>query len=126
MDSVLLRPGSRLWQRLFWGCVVGATTMALLPHPPRLVPMVRFADKFEHMIAFGVLTALAMLAFPALSRWRVLLCLSVFGAAIEVFQAIPDLHRDGDLIDWIVDTVVVAAVLAAPLLVRPRPAETKR
>lgn len=100
--------------------------MALLPHPPRLITMTRFADKVEHMIAFGVLGALAILAFPGLSRLRVLLCLSAFGAAIEVFQAIPDLHRDSNVADWIVDTVMVAAVLAVPLLLRPGASGTER
>jgi hypothetical protein len=41
--------------------------------------------------------------------------LSLFGAFIEVVQAIPELHRDSDVLDWLADTVAVAVVL---LLVR--------
>jgi hypothetical protein len=43
---------------------------------------------------------------------RLLLGLSLFGAFIEVVQAIPALHRDTDIWDWVADTAAVAAVLA--------------
>jgi hypothetical protein len=39
----------------------------------------------------------------------------LFGAVIEVVQAIPMLHRDSDVMDWIADT---AAVLVVLLLIR--------
>jgi VanZ family protein len=35
----------------------------------------------------------------------------LFGAFIEVVQAIPALHRDSDVKDWIADTIAAAAVL---------------
>jgi hypothetical protein len=125
MDRAL-HPGSRLWQGLFAACLAGASAMALLPHPPRLVTISRYADKIEHMIAFGVLAALAMLAFPAFSRLRLLLALSLFGAGIEIVQAIPGLHRDSDPVDWIADTAVVAAVVVAALLMRRGAARGER
>jgi hypothetical protein len=37
--------------------------------------------------------------------------LSLFGAAIEVLQAIPVLHRDSDIRDWLADTLAVGAIL---------------
>jgi hypothetical protein len=98
-----------------------AVTMALLPKPPHL-PIDRFGDKFVHMLAFATLTGLALLAFPATSRWRVLERLSFLGAVIEVVQNIPSLNRTCDLRDWIADTVavLVVIVLATPLLNRLR------
>jgi VanZ family protein len=42
---------------------------------------------------------------------RLLAALSLFGALIEVVQAIPALQRDSDIKDWIADTVAVAVVL---------------
>ena len=37
--------------------------------------------------------------------------LSLFGAFIEVVQAIPALQRDSDLLDWLADTAAVAVIL---------------
>jgi hypothetical protein len=39
--------------------------------------------------------------------------LSLFGALIELAQAIPALHRDSDPLDWVADTVACTAVLVA-------------
>ena len=47
---------------------------------------------------------------------RLLVGLSLFGAAIEVVQAIPALHRDSDVSDWLADTIAAVAVVL--LLVR--------
>jgi VanZ family protein len=117
----LLQPpaGGLLWRASFWLCFAFAATMALLPMPPR-VPIDRFGDKFEHMLAFAVLAALVQLAYPAASRLRLALWLSLFGAGIEVAQAIPFLHRDSDLRDWLADTAVLAPVLGIPALLARR------
>jgi hypothetical protein len=86
--------------------------MATLPHPPRLSgdPV----DKLQHIAAFAVLTALARAAWPAASRLRLrlLIALSGLGALIEIVQAIPALHRDSDVMDWVAGTGATVAVLA--------------
>ena len=83
--------------------------MAVLPHPPRLPGDP--SDKVQHIIAFAVLALLSAAAFP-LSRMRLLaLALSMFGALIELVQAIPALNRDSQLLDWIADTVASGAML---------------
>lgn len=124
MKLSFLAPGSRLWNWLLWLCVAGASVLALLPKPPRLATGA-YADKLEHMLAFAVIAVLAMLAYPGMSRLRLLLMLCAFGAAIEIGQAIPFLNRDSAIDDWIVDATVAALVLAVPTLLRPRsvPAE---
>jgi len=43
--------------------------------------------------------------------------LSLVGAVIEVIQAIPALHRDSDVLDWLAVTIAVGSIL---LLVRWR------
>lgn len=100
---------------LFWPAFAFATVMALLPKPPAL-PIDSFGDKFEHALAFGVLTLFAQIAFPRASRWRVAERLSFFGAMIELAQSVPALHRDCDIRDWIVDTIVVVIVTGAFVL----------
>jgi hypothetical protein len=46
--------------------------------------------------------------------------LSLFGAAIELAQAIPALHRDSDIIDWIADTIACGLVLLLVAWLRRR------
>ncbi|KQM71872.1 hypothetical protein [Sphingomonas sp. Leaf20] len=97
--------------------IVVAMTMALLPKPPHL-PIDRFGDKFQHMLAFATLAALASFAYPAARGWKVLERLSFLGAMVEVLQSIPSLHRDCDIGDWIADTIAIALVVAIIALVR--------
>jgi len=84
--------------------------MALNPAPPAM-PIDQFGDKFEHMLAFGTLTVLARASFPRMGRWLVVERMSFLGALIEVFQAIPALHRDCDWHDWVADTIAAALAM---------------
>jgi len=93
----------------FWLCLAGAVTLALLPHPPHIPAM---GDKAQHMLAFGTLAFLGALAFPRFPRVHLAERLSFLGALVEVLQAIPALHRDCDIRDWIADTIAIVAVLA--------------
>ena len=73
------------------------------------------ADADRQRLAFVVLAGLSALAYPALRlRWK-LLALAAFGAFIELMQAIPALHRDADVMDWLADiaALAVAAVMIA-------------
>lgn len=88
---------------------MAAVALALTPKPPR-IPLDRFGDKVEHMIAFAVLALLASLAYRATPRQLIVERLSFLGAAIEVLQSIPALHRDCDVRDWIADTFAVVVV----------------
>jgi hypothetical protein len=83
--------------------------MAVIPHPPEVPGEPN--DKVQHIIAFATLSVLGTFAYPATALLQLLLRLSLFGAAIEVVQAIPALHRDSDVVDWFADTLAVAAVL---------------
>jgi VanZ family protein len=87
--------------------------MAVLPHPPEVPGNPN--DKVQHIAAFATLSLLGSFAYPRTSLTNLLLRLSLFGAFIEVAQAIPVLHRDSDVWDWAADTVAVIVVL---LLVR--------
>ncbi|HKX91573.1 MAG TPA: hypothetical protein VJM15_04010 [Sphingomicrobium sp.] len=100
---------------LFWGAALFAFVMAALPHPPDLPG--HPSDKVQHIIAFAALGALGAWAYPAARFLRIAAGLSLFGAAIELVQAIPALNRDSDLLDWLADTAAAALAL---LLVRWR------
>lgn len=106
----LSRTGTWLWRTIFLGAFFFATIMAWLPHPPPLPG--EPGDKFQHVLAFAALGLLGMRAFPRLRHGYLLAALAAHGALIELVQAIPALHRDSDLKDWIADVAAVAAAIA--------------
>lgn len=109
------------WRRiafvLLWVAIFVAVVMALLPHPPAL-PIDRYGDKVEHMLAFGVIALLAAMSYREVPLARIGERLSFLGALIEVGQSIPALHRDCDIRDWIADTIAVIVMLSLYALAR--------
>jgi VanZ family protein len=124
MNLAPFRPHLRV---LFWLALAGAVTFAIMPQPPQL-PTDDLGDKFNHMLAFSVLSALACVGWPRLERLRLIERLSFLGALIEVVQSIPALHRDCDIKDWIADTLAVIVVvwLTDRIARRPGDAGPKR
>ena len=105
---MLIRAGAR-WA--FWLACVAILAAALTPardHPVSLTPW----DKADHIIAFYVLSLLALAAFPRIKPHVLAAALSALGAAIEVIQATPLIGRDGDVVDWVADTLAIAAATA--------------
>jgi hypothetical protein len=114
-----LPQGGRAVRALFFAAALFAFVMAVLPHPPGL-PL-QPSDKIQHVTAFAVLGALGARAFPATAIWALAVRLSLFGALIELTQAIPALHRDSDALDWLADTIACGVVLLWVAWVRRRP-----
>jgi hypothetical protein len=111
------------WLRLlFWGALLFAVVMALLPHPPR-TPLDPFGDKVEHAAAFGFLSVLGSAGYARMPLFRLGERLSFLGALIEVTQSIPALHRDCDILDWLTDTLAIAVVLVIVAVVRSKRAK---
>ena len=103
---------------LFWAAALFALVMALNPHPPSFPH--EPSDKVQHMAAFATLAALGAKGYPRLGWFKLFFGLSLFGALIEVLQAIPDLHRDSDPLDWVADSVACGAILLAIFIWRRR------
>lgn len=100
------------WLRFaFWAAVTVTFVVAIWPKPLH-VPG-EPSDKVQHILAFIMLASLAVAAYPLGSAVRVAAGLALFGALIEATQAIPALHRDAELLDWVADVSAVAAVLLA-------------
>jgi VanZ family protein len=100
-----------LRQLLFWAAAIFAFVMAVLPHPPEIPG--EPSDKVQHVAAFATLGVLGAWSYAGTALSQLLLRLSLFGAAIEIVQAIPALHRDSDVKDWIADTLACGIVLLA-------------
>jgi hypothetical protein len=101
---------SRSARAIFWAAACFAFVMAIVPQPPEIPGEPN--DKVPHIVAFATLAALGSFAYARVSLMKLLVSLSLFGAAIEAVQAIPMLHRDSDILDWLADTFAVAVVLA--------------
>lgn len=93
----------------FWAAFCFTFVMAVLPHPPQVPGQP--SDKVQHVAAFATLAFLGSLAYPAVRLRSLFVSLSLFGALIEIVQAIPALQRDSDVRDWLADTVAAAVVL---------------
>lgn len=112
----LFRRAETLRVLVFWAAALFALVMACLPQAP---PMFEAAgDKFQHIVAFLVLTGLALWSYPQVALARIAIGLSAYGALIEILQAIPALHRDSDIRDWLADTVAVICVCVVAAIVR--------
>ena len=110
---------SRTARVTFWTAACFAFVMAILPHPPEMPGQPN--DKVQHIVAFATLAALSAFAYPRSGFLKLLGGLSLFGALIELVQAIPALHRDSDIVDWLADTAAVAVVLLCVRWWRARP-----
>lgn len=93
----------------FWSAL--AVTFAIAEMPASRAPQLLPWDKAEHFLAFYVLTALAAAAYPRLPLALTALWLSLFGCTIELVQALPFVHRDCDVFDWVADVVAIAAAI---------------
>jgi hypothetical protein len=112
---VLLLHGARV---VFWLAMLVTFVSAQLPdaHAPHIFPW----DKAEHFAAFFVLTSLAAAAYPRAPLVVLGLWLSLFGCVIELAQALPIIHRDCDIWDWVADSAGIGAALTPMLIGRWR------
>lgn len=108
----------RLAKITFWLALTFALVMASLPQPPALPGDPD--DKLLHIIAFAVLAALAVPAYPKIRMWVLFIFLAMFGAAIELIQMIPSLGRSPSLMDWLADIAAVGCVFVILRPVRHR------
>ncbi|MCC6789897.1 MAG: hypothetical protein IT547_18880 [Hyphomonadaceae bacterium] len=96
------------------GALIFTLYAAFAPSPD--APDILLWDKAAHFAAFFTLAILAALSFPRAPLLVIGVALSVLGAAIEIIQGLPAVHRDRDVVDWLVDTAaVILALWPGPL-----------
>ena len=120
-QDALFRP-HRLWLLLARAglAVALATTLIFAFGPPSPGPGLLPWDKAQHFLAFYVLAGLTAAAFPKGRMWIIVATMLGLGAAIEIVQGLPMVHRDADVFDWVADGVGVTFALAPLLLARWR------
>lgn len=99
----------RLFRLAFYGAVLAFTVLALIPSN-EVPKALAFWDKAQHALAFAVLMASGVLAYPARVGWLTL-AMVAYGGLIEVAQSTLTTTRVGDIWDWIADTVGVLLVV---------------
>jgi len=97
----------RFFKIAFWLALLVTLWFAWIPTPPTLIDN----DKSQHMLAFAVLSLLFSMAYPKVRWYWVLGIFALVGAAIEVVQLVPALHRTSDLRDWYADMAAVGVVM---------------
>lgn len=107
---------SPLLKPLFWLTLFAVYLLAVMPQGA--MPQVA-NDKVQHMAAFFMLAILAALALPKVAAPWIAAGLALFGAAIEITQMIPGLHREMSLEDWLADIAAIAAGLLVTAPFRP-------
>lgn len=104
-----MSPLRRLFVIAFWGALLFAYADAIVPGKDAISLSVW--DKINHMAAFFTITFLARAAYPRIPIFRLFVMMAVFGALIELSQAIPIIHRDAEWDDWFADMVATVAGL---------------
>jgi VanZ family protein len=106
---------ARIARVLFWFSV-GVTFIAAVMPRPHPGGMVVSWDRGDHFLSFYVLTVIAGIGFSPRKLIHLAGGLAAFGLSIELIQALPLIHRDSDVWDWIADLVGIAAVVG-PILI---------
>jgi len=103
---------ARLWRVLSCVVIVAAIIVCLLP--ARDIPDVGVSDKWEHSVAYVLLTLWFAGLYPRSRYWVIALGLLLMGIAIEFAQADMHMGREGDVHDVIANTagIAVGIVLA--------------
>jgi len=103
--------------RLVLYALATAILLWLCLSPSDELPKVSLWDKYEHSIAWFVLTATGLLLSHHRPRSIAAFAIGL-GVAVEILQATMGFGRDGDWRDLVADTLGVAVALAIYALVQ--------
>ena len=79
---------------------------------------VQINDKIAHCLAFLMLAVAGLRAWPH-SPVALVVGLLFLGAGIELVQALPFIHRDANLLDWIADAIGIGIAVCTEIVARP-------
>jgi VanZ family protein len=101
-----------VWLGLGWMFIVFAVIASLVPGPK--LPETHMSDKYEHTIAYVLLTLWFTGVYPKTSYWKVGAGMFALGVAIEFAQGAMPFGRQADIRDVGANTlgIVIALMLA--------------
>jgi VanZ family protein len=101
-----------VWLGLGWMFIVFAIIASLVPGPK--LPETHMSDKYEHTIAYVLLTLWFTGVYPKASYWKVGAGMFALGVAIEFAQGAMPFGRQADIRDVGANTlgIVIALMLA--------------
>jgi hypothetical protein len=110
---------------LLWTARGGLVACALITavfafSPPKDGLHVTPWDKADHFCAFFAIMTAAMVSFPRQKLIWVAFWVSMSGAAIELIQGLPFVHRDCDVFDWLAENLAIGAVIGLVIATRIR------
>jgi hypothetical protein len=100
---------ARMWLVLGWLLVLASIVASLVP--PRALPPVGVSDKFEHSLAYVVLTLWFTGIYPRSRYFNIAVGLFALGVVIEFLQGAMNLGRQRDYHDVIANCGGIAAGL---------------
>lgn len=107
----------RPWRLALYALATGVLLYLCLAPTEKVPGAGLFWDKWEHVVAWFVLTGLGFLLAPKRPRAIVGYALA-FGAGIELLQRLIGFGRHGDLLDLFADSLGVLAAAVVALAVR--------
>jgi hypothetical protein len=104
-DELLRRARRMLLLVTPFAAALGCTLFCALRSQPVQIPV---NENLQHMAAFGALMVSGgAIARRPLPRAMLAAGLLLLGGAIEPLQALPSIHRDADIVDWMADAAGV-------------------
>ena len=103
----------RLWQTVGWTLIVALLVVCLMPAAD--LPKTGVSDKFEHTMAYAVLSLWFAGLYARSRYWAIGLGLFAMGVGIELAQGAMHMGREADYRDVIANStgIVVGLTLAA-------------
>lgn len=86
-----------VWLGLGWLFVVAAIVVSLVPGQE--LPNTHMGDKYEHSIAYALLTLWFTGIYPRTSYWKLAIAMLAMGVAIEIAQGAMPFGRQMDIRD---------------------------
>lgn len=130
MAFSIIKSGARI---TLWGLALPAALLLSLlrvhcdiaRYAEAFQPLARFScsldqqyDKHLHVLAFIMLTLLLAIAYPRLSRWRLIVFLVLLGCGTELLQMLPGIERSADWGDLAYNLLGIAGAMSVVVAVR--------
>ena len=103
-----------VWLGLGWAFVAGAVVLSLVPG--QKLPHTGVSDKFEHALAYALLTLWFTGVYPRSSYWRIGVGMLALGIAVEIAQYAMPFGRQMDVRDVVANALGIVLGLVVAMI----------